>query len=658
MDYTKIKEKPEKAINPDKKIAVNSRDTQNAEPRAQWWYEEDTGAVLSAVKSMIALLENNLRSRIDRYRVESRLYGIPDYYSSMTRGYNTSWNTAAILPERLQFNVVQSNVDTLVSKVSRLRPRARFLTNAGNFRAVKAAKKLGYISDGIFQENSIYDISRGVIRDALVFGDGFVHVYNDHNRVRMERVPAAEIIVDELECVGGGKPSHMYRIKLVSRSALMEMFPDKREEIARSSQLFSVNLHVTSPATDQIEILECYHKGLGESMKDGRHLLAVPDCVLSYGEWTEKEFPFIRIAWTQPFNGYFSQSLAEQLKSTQLEINKLLAVQQRSYHLMGSFKILVPNGSQIPTESFNNNIGTIIKYVGGQAPSYITPPILPPEFYKNLESLIERSYKISGISELSAFSNKPAGLDSGVAIREFNNAESMRFLEFSQDIESFFVEISKGAMRLASRIAEENSGSYPVNMPGPKSLTKVDLKEIALAEDEYSISVFPASSLPQEPAGRLAAIDDLAARGLIDPTETRELLNFPDVEAANQLSTAQDEYLKEVFEKMLEDGEYTAPDPLDNLQLAQKLAMQYYALGKKLGEDEDKLELIRQYMRDVMALQTPPPAPVIPNLPQPELGAQMSEAELGQLSLPAASGPLPGSEAAVQAAAGAPLPPV
>jgi hypothetical protein len=650
MDYTKLKSKEEKAINPNRKIVVNSKDTQNAEPQTAWWYESEDRAVLDAVKGMTALLENNLRSRIDRYRIESRLYGINDYFASVNRGYNNAWNTANTLSERLTFNAVQSNVDTLISKVSRLRPRARFLTNAGNFRAVKAAKKLGYFADGIFQENDVYSMARSVIRDALVFGDGFIHIFNDTNRVRLERVIPYEIFLDELECVGGGKPTHIYRIILVSRQALMDMFPDKREDIARSIQLFSVNLHITCPATDQIEVLEAWKLGTGEDRKNGRHLLAVPDCVLSYGEYTDKEFPFARISWTQPFNGYFSQSLAEQLKSTQLEINKLLAVQQRSYHLAGSFKILVQNGSQIPTESFNNNIGTIIKYTGNK-PEYITPHILPPEFYRNLETLIERSYKISGVSSLSAFSQKPAGLDSGVALREFNDIESARFLEFSQDIEAFFVDVAKCSMSLARQIALENGGHYPVNMPGPKSLTKIDLKEIKLREDDYTISVFPASSLPTEPSGRLAAIDDLAKRGLIDPTETRELLNFPDVEASNQLSTAQEEYLKEIFEKMLEDNEYTAPDPMDNLQLAQKMALQFYALGKKLGEDEDKLELIRQYMRDLMTLQNPPPAPIIPNLPQPELGSMMSQAEAEQLSLPAAAGPLPGAEALVQGAA-------
>jgi len=640
-----------KAVNPNKKIQVNSSNSDNYTPASQWWYFDDAYEVLDSVKQMITLLERDIQSRIARYRIESRLYGVPDYIASYSRSSGSNWNTANVLPDRLTFNAVQSNIDTLISKLSRLRPRARFLTNAGGFRAVKAAKKLGYFADGIFQENDVYSMSRSVLRDALVYGDGFVHIFAENDRVKLERVIPYEIFVDEMECVGGATPTHMYRIKLVSRQALMDLFPEKKDEIAQSQQLFNVRIHSTSPATDQIEVLEAWKIGSGEEKKDGRHLLAVPDCLLGYGEWTEKQFPFSKISWTQPFSGYWSQSLAEQLKSTQLEINKLLAVQQRSYHLSGSFKILVQNGSQIPVESFNNNIGTIIKYTGNK-PEYITPPVLPPEFYRNLDTLIGRSYQISGVSSLSAFAQKPAGLNSGVALREYNDIESARFLEFSQDIEQFFVDIAKCAMTMVKRIAEANKGHYPVNITSPKGMQKLDFKHVKVAEEDYSISVFPSSSLPNDPAGRLEAIDDLVKRGLLDPVEQRELLNFPDIEASNLLSTAQDEYLKEVFEKMLEDTEYTAPDPMDNLQLAQKLALQYYALGKKLGEGEEKLELIRQFVKDLTVMQAP--EPVIPNLPTPELGVQVSPAEASQLALPAATAPLPGAEALVAEAAGAP----
>lgn len=640
VDYKEFKKKPALSGNVDKKFASSSV-VDNYSPGSVWWIKEDEYDLLNSAKQMIGLLSTDLLSRMIRYRIETRLYGITDFFANIQKSYNQSYNVATVVPERLSHNVTQSNIDTLLSKMSKIRPRAKFLTNLGTFKAQKAAKKLGYFTDGIFAENDLYALSHMIIRDTLVLGDGIVHVYSENNRVKLERVLPYELLVDELECVGN-KPTHMYRIKLVDRYKLMELYPDKRDAIFNSQQFFTVNVHQASQVSNQIEVLEAWHKETVEGAGDGKHVLAVPACVLVDEEWNGKDFPFARLSWTRPFSGYWSQSLAEQLKPIQMELNKLLAVLQRSYHLAGSFKILVQNGSQIPVESLNNNIGTIIKFTGAK-PEYITPPILPPEFYRQIQTLIDRSYQISGVSSLSATSQKPAGLNSGVALREYSDIESSRFTAFSQEVEQWFVDIAKLCVEQASIIAEKNGGHYPVNRPGPKSLNKIDFAEIKLDKENYTVTVFPASNLPNEPAGRLAAIDDLVQRGLIDPTEQRELLNMPDIEASNQLATAQDEYLKETLEKMLEEGVYTAPEPYDNLQLARKLALQYYALGKSLTEDEGKLELIRQFIRDLNALEAP--EPVIPNLPQPELGAQIAPQEAGQLALPAATAPLPMAQA-------------
>ena len=626
----------------DAALRTNTNETQDYNPAAVWWKMDGEYAVLESVKQMIGMLSPDLQNRIGRYRVDSRLYGITDNFLNYYKTYNNAYyNNSLTVPDRLSFNLVQSCCDTLVAKMSKIRPRVKFLTTLGGFRAQAASKKLSYFADGIFAENSIYPLSRLILRDALVFGDGFLHIYEDADaRVRMERVLPYEILVDENECMGS-TPTHMYRIKLVDRGQLMEAFPDKREKIAASSQLFTVDIHQTSNITDQIEVLEAWRLPSSSESGDGRHIVAVPNCLLSESKWTSSDFPIVRLSWTSAFTGYWSQSLAEQIKPTQLELNKLLAVLQRSYHLAGSFKILLAAGSQVPQESLNNAIGTVVRYVGAP-PTYITPPILPPEFYAQIDRLVQRGYQISGISQLSAASVKPSGITAAVALRELNDIETERFTHFSMDFENFFVNTARVAMKCATRIAESNAGHYPVNHQSPKSLNKIDLKAIKVNEEDYTIGVFPASSLPNDVAGRIQAIDELVQRGLIDVNEQRELLNFPDIQEAQLLTTAQDEYLKMVFEKMLEESVYTAPEPQDNLLLARKLALQYYALGKKLEEGEEKLELIRQYIRELDALEAP--SPVIPNLPAPELGAMLAPAEAQQLSLQAGSAPLPNIE--------------
>jgi hypothetical protein len=202
-------------------------------------------------------------------------------------------------------------------------------------------------------------------------------------------------------------------------------------------------------------------------------------------------------------------------------------------------------------------------------------------------------------------------------------------------------------MSQAGKIAEDNKGRYPVTIVGNRGLEKVDFKNLKVGEESYRISVFPSSSLPNDPAGRLAQIDELIKRGLLDPVEQRNLLSFPDLEASNTLSTAQSDVLTKILEDMIENQTYTAPSPLMNLQLATKMALQYVALAMKLNEPFETIEMLEQFLKECANLQAPPP---VPNLPAVELGAQASPQELGQLALPSSTGPLPGAEALVAGA--------
>lgn len=603
----------------------------------EWWKHTDQSEALTCLKQMVGQLSTPVMDRMARYRVAVRLYGTSDlfgqYYRASSNSVSSLW-----VPDRLSANVVQANVDTLTSKMSKIKPRAKFLTNLGTYRAQKAAKKMTYMTDGIFAENATQAIGRDILRDALVLGDGIVQVVEKNNRVAHERVLPYEIFVDETECLSG-KPTHMYRVKLVSRQDLMDQYPDKATQIQMTSKAFTSILYSGGFTTDLIEVCEGWHIP-NDPSKKAVYIKAVADYVLSEGieEYPMKEFPFARLQWTAPFAGYWSQSLAEQLKPTQLELNKLLAIIQRSYHLAGSFKIFLQNGSQVNPAHLNNEIGTIINYTGTR-PDYVTPPIVPPEMYQQVDRLKMQASQISGVSSLSAMSEKPAGLNSGVALREYSDIETSRFMDFSQDYEKFFTDLARISISKARSIADKNDGSYPISSPSSKALTKLDLKEIELSEKDYTVNVFPASSLPNEPAGRLAAIDDLVQRGLLDPTEQRELLNFPDIEANSQLSNAQYEHLTEVFDKMLMDGKYTSPDAYMNLALARKMALQFYALGHNLNVEDDKLELIRQFISELDVLQAP--AVQTPAVPSPEMGIMNAPAEMQQLTMPASASPFP-----------------
>jgi hypothetical protein len=94
----------------------------------------------------------------------------------------------------------------------------------------------------------------------------------------------------------------------------------------------------------------------------------------------------------------------------------------------------------------------------------------------------------------------------------------------------------------------------------------------------------------------------------------KRLLDFPDLEALENLQNAKEDYLHSVFEKIIEEGEITPPEPEDDLQLAQELFLDYYAYAKVNNVSEDRLDLLRQFNDQTKELiqKAMPPAPPAP----------------------------------------------
>ncbi len=72
--------------------------------------------------------------------------------------------------------------------------------------------------------------------------------------------------------------------------------------------------------------------------------------------------------------------------------------------------------------------------------------------------------------------------------------------------------------------------------------------------------------------------------------------------------------------QIVEDGEYTAPEPTDDLALAQKLVLEYISKGRMNALEDEKLDLLRTFLTQVQLLQmkAQPPASPAPSGPAPQ----------------------------------------
>lgn len=576
------------------------------------WWRLDGLQCAEAIGSTIDSMRSATRARIDTYSLCQRLYANRNLIGPRLQTGRIPWMDNG---PTVKINITGSIVDTLASKLSQSRPRALFLTNNGDWKQQRDAEKLTTISDGIFAECDTYAIGELVARDALVFGDGFIHHFERNNRAAMERVVPWEIYVDDFEALYG-KPRQLHRIKYVDRDQLIELFPKKKDAI-RQVRDEAVMAYAGMQVSDIVEVRESWHLPSRKGAKDGAHVISVEGYLLTDVEpWTRDDFPFSHIQCSQPMTGFWGQGFPEQQQSMQLEVNRLCNQIQRSLHLGSTFKVLVEQGSKIVKEHINNDIGAIITYSGtGNKPEWVTPPLVQPEIYSHLMMLIQQMYQSSGVSQLSAASLKPAGLDSGKALREFQDIGTDRFRMLGHQYENFYLNVAKQSLATARAIVERE-GSYPVNTPKRNAIVTADLKTIKLSEEEYILDCYKVSSLPRDPAGRMQTVQEWVSAGWIAPEDAMDLLDFPDLDRANSVLTASMRYLKKILDEMVDSGEYTPPDADDNLALARKLALQRLAEAKYTGVPESRLQLVRDFLTQIGDLE----AQMAPPMPPEQLG--------------------------------------
>ena len=203
------------------------------------------------------------------------------------------------------------------------------------------------------------------------------------------------------------------------------MFPDKEDEIRMISEnaaILGIN-NTFDPSSRMVKVVESWHLPSGVEAEDGKLCITINNALL-VRKVGKSYFPFVFYKWSErPFG--FGQRIAEQLTGLQLEINKILRTIQISMHLVSVPKLLVKLSSKIVPAHLNNKIGGIIKYVG--KPHICHPWARTPELFLHLDRLYTRSFEVIGVSQLSAQSTKPSGLNSGKALRTYNDLESERF---------------------------------------------------------------------------------------------------------------------------------------------------------------------------------------------------------------------------------------
>lgn len=591
---------------------------QGARDDVRWWRgglsrDERAESIASAVR----LLDDQQSARVSSLTRAARLYGdLP----ALALGPSVYSAPSAPAYGVLALNVVRAVVNAACAMLfAGTVPRAWFVTTGGDYDARRRAKLRTKFVAGVMYHAEFDALARRAATHSALFGKGILHVLEVGDEVGVELVYPWELFTDERDAYYG-QPRCMYRVRWVDRAVLQERYPRAKGLADVTSSEDGASSQWRDALSDQVRVCEAWHLPSAKGATDGRYTVAVEDVVLDDREYSNGTFPFVDLNWSDPVIGHWPRGLGDELTGTQYAINQTIERIDCCFKLMAAPRVWLERQARVAPGQLNNQPGNVVQYTG-RPPVFEAAAVVSPQMLAHLDGLVSRAFQFSGISEIAAMAMKPAGLNSGVALRAYADMTSQRFSGWQRAWHDFYRRAADQIVRCQQRIADR-VGDVVVEYHDEKqrSVEPIRWSDAAERPDEHFVlQAHPVSSLPSSPAGRLAAAQELANAGLISPADFRRLAADPDLEAIDSLEQAPRELLEKVFERMLYG---TADDPADDyvgpegfmpLELGFRLAGLYYLRAKLENVPEERLQLVRDWMA-VAEMQMEPPAPP-PNLP-------------------------------------------
>lgn len=620
-------------------VHYNQDDSKRVEINCRWWKQDENPH--THIKAVVDQIQQNQIYKYENYLRFARVYS-----NQSMEGLNgvDFARMPSFLHNRMSWNVIKACIDTVASKIAKNKPRPMYLTENGNMlKAHRAQAKSAFIQSqfmtmgtGKGDDRSLYGLGRQCFVDSGVFGLGATHFYKDvkNKKVCAERVLPHEIVIDEMD----GRyrmPLQMHRTKPIQREALIEEYPKYEAEIMAASSPFE-RASAKASAADIILVTSSWR------LKH-KKVVSIENATLSAETYEKDYFPFLFQRWNNALIGFDGIGICEELIGIQLEINKILRTIAKAQHLMCVPQVWlnVSNQQAIKKKQLTNEIGGIRYYLGDR-PYFATPSAISPEMYQHLENLYAKAFELIGVSQLSAQSLKPAGLDSGRALREYQDIESERFALAQLRYEDWYMDAAEITSDLNRDLTKE--GADPMmKCRDADGFDRMKWGDVDIPDDECLARPYPTAFLPSTPSGQMQGAQELVESGFFDQDEALELIDFPDIKAKVREKLAHKEANRQIIELALFKGKYVTPEPYMDIDGLKPLAQRYYNRGKVGGIPDNRLELLRRLMDEVKALiekrdaaAAPPPGPEagLPALPPEAMPADPGAIDPSLESIP------------------------
>jgi hypothetical protein len=620
-----------------------------ADPSVLWWevaQDKGASALISAARgiqqSQSGIVTRNIRCQ---QMYEGSTFVGSNRWAPQTIGGSGALSTmgAAKGGSRRgpQYNLVYELVSTVAAMIlAPGSPLVTFLTNKGNFETKHKAQLLNQFIEGLFYQCGVPLEAMKVLRDSLVFGTGFLKVCtsgNDKNLSVEHRWPG--FIWTEMYDGAEEDPRAMYEVSLCDKDQLIGRHRDDeemQEKIRTATPMGATGFTADTYAARRIPYYEGWRLPSYEGANDGRHILAIgDDCCLIDEEWHDP-FPFAELRYENRTEGFYGRGLSELLYGHQTTLARVEFAEAHAWSQFALPRLYMNIAAKINRNHANSSrSGAMLEGIGPaqDAIQVLNWSATHPNFVQFKEWIIESAHQFCGVSTFMSAGNKPAGLDSGAAQREYADIQQNRFSALSEKWGQFHVDLAQRCIEAGSRTWKNG---FTLKVIGDSFVRELEWSKIRLPADEYTLKAYPVSSLPRTPSGRLAMVQELMQANLLSRDQGLKLLKFPDTDDILDRETAQEEYADWLVFKMLHEGEAMPVETtLDkggvvDLQKCIDTVQKEAARAIVDGAPRERIDIMRNWLvraadKQAAAMQAAAPPPAPPGMPGPGGGQPIAK---------------------------------
>lgn len=580
------------------KKTIESRSAKNpVEPNIDW-YEHEGKDLFQKVLGRVRNIKSQQLTR--RYEMYTYMQAYTSRFgpTNSTMLFSPGARGASAGMYYISANVIKSCIDAATARVAKSKPRAFVLAKKGDYRLKRKCRDATKFLDGAMAGANVYGNADLVFRDACVFDGGNLYCYPENGAIKSRVVKPDELWIEAVDGMMN-EPRELHYTTAEPARKLRKQFPAFRKQIdeARSAWRGDQNFMAQS---DMVEVTRSWQLPSQEGAKDGVFAMSICTATLIKEPYKRDYFPITRFQWTEPTYGCFGDGIAKELFGMQRTITDVLRGVVKSIRMFAVPRVWVDKQANVASTIITNELS--VNEYSGQPPLFHTPSAAAPDIYQFIQWCIDWCYKQIGLSPMSAQSEKPAGLDSGVAMRTFQDVETQRFAIVGARWERWYMQVARCILDIAEDIYKDK-GSLSVNVPGRKFVESVDFGDFSLKRDQYDVQVWPTSMLPETPEGKMQAVEEFIQSGLMPRDLAIGQLQNPILTDWVEQEMAAREQINFCLSQIEEKARYIKPDFVTNLDLAVHLSTAAWLESYTNGLEKHKRAMLLRWLKDATSMQ-------------------------------------------------------